>query len=231
VSQCSYEYTPDNDEKRIEAMFMNWLSVSKKTDKLSKQIDELQREFYTMQIKRCFKINEKGEPYSFNFMIETIGVLSVDYIVQRACQVGENMCDRYANLANGDLPTEITITSSDSRIIGYDFLIRGHDHTLGNLLQTWLVENHIEGTAEPKITYAGYSIPHPLRDEMVLRIGVEDGEEIKARRAFAEAARGCSRMFSEMLIAWKKATTGNLGSSPTISTTKNLIRKSQLQKK
>jgi DNA-directed RNA polymerase subunit L len=223
VSQCSYEYTPDTDERRIEEMFVNWLTVSKKIgniDRTSNRFQELQREFNTMQVKRCFKINEKGEPFSFDFVIETVGVLSVEYIVQRACEVGENMCNRYANLYNGDLPSEITITSSDSRIIGYDFLVRGHDHTLGNLLQTWLVENHIEGTAEPRVTYAGYSIPHPLRDEMVLRIGVEDGEETTARRAFAEAAKGCAKMFSGMLGAWKTA----LGAEQPVKVSSKLIR-------
>ena len=208
VSQCSYEYSLDTNPERIEEMFLNWLVVSKKytdTDKASKRYQELQREFNTMQIKRCFKVNEKGEPYSFDFTIETIGVLSIDYIVERACEVGENMCSRFINIYTSDLPAEITITPSDSRLIGYDFLVRGQDHTLGNLLQTWLVENHIEGSSLPKITYAGYCIPHPLRDEMVLRIGVEDGGEATARKAFAEAAKGCAEMFRAMRVAWRSA--------------------------
>jgi DNA-directed RNA polymerase subunit L/DNA-directed RNA polymerase alpha subunit len=202
VSQCSYEYTLDNDPIRIDQMFQNWLEVSKKIsgklDKESERYKVLKREFDTMQIKRCYKINEKGEPFSFDFTIETVGVLDVSYIITHACEVGENMCSRYVNLDKGDLPSEISISSSDSRIVGYDFLFRGHDHTLGNLLQTWLVEHHIEGTASPKITYAGYKVPHPLRDEMVLRIGVEDGEESTARLAVAEAAKGCVNLFQTM---------------------------------
>ena len=211
VSQCSYEYTLDTNPVRQETMFTQWLASAKKIGALEQGSDrykELKREFNTMQIKRCFQINEKGEPYSFDFTIETVGCLTVPYIVKRACEVGENMCSRYVNLQQGDVPPEITITSSDSRIIGYDFLVRGHDHTLGNLLQTWLVENHIEGTAEPKITYAGYCVPHPLRDEMVLRIGVEDGEITTARKAFAEAAKGCVQLFQNLRQAWRAAILG-----------------------
>jgi DNA-directed RNA polymerase subunit L len=211
VSQCSYEYTLDTNSVRQEEMFTQWLTSAKKIGALEKDSErykELKREFNTMQIKRCFQINEKGEPYSFDFTIETVGCLSVPYIVKRACEVGENMCSRYVNLQQGDVPPEITISSSDSRIIGYDFLVRGHDHTLGNLLQTWLVENHIEGTAEPKITYAGYCVPHPLRDEMVLRIGVEDGEITTARKAFAEAAKGCVQLFQNLRQAWRTALLG-----------------------
>jgi DNA-directed RNA polymerase subunit L len=189
-------------------MFQKWLLDAKKAsniDKASERYAELKREFNTMQIKRCYKVNEKGEPYSFDFIIESVGVLPVSYIVERACEVGENMCNRYANLHRGDLPAEITVTTANTRMIGYDFLVRGHDHTLGNLLQTWLVENHIEGSANPKITYAGYSVPHPLRDEMVLRIGVEDGDEATARLAFAEAAKGCVGMFQSLRAAWKSS--------------------------
>jgi len=209
VSQCSYEYTPDTDPRRIEEMFLSWLNTAKKAsgvEKGSERYNELRREFNTMQIKRCYKINEKDEPDSFNFTVETAGVLPVPYIVERACEVGENMCSRYVNIHRGELPAEITISSADSRIIGYDFLIRGHDHTLGNLLQTWLVENHIQGDATPKVTYAGYSVPHPLRDEMLLRIGVEDGEEATARQALAEAAKGCVDMFQKLRAAWRVST-------------------------
>ena len=217
VSQCSYEYTVDSDPARIEEMFQNWLNVTKKAggiEKGSEKHNELRREFNTMQIKHCYKVNDKKEPYSFDFTIETIGVLPIQYIVERACEVGENMCSRYVNIHQGELE-EVTISSSDSRIIGYDFLFRGHDHTLGNLLQTWLIEDNIEGTSTPKITYAGYSVPHPLRDEMLLRIGVEDGEESTARKAVAEAAKGCVDIFQKIRAEWR-IINGNVPSIPKI---------------
>jgi DNA-directed RNA polymerase subunit L/DNA-directed RNA polymerase alpha subunit len=227
VSQCSYEYTPDENPQRIEEMFQNWLNIAKKAgsiEKGSERYNELRREFNTMAIKRCFKVNDKNEPFSFDFTVETAGVLSVPYIVERACEVGENMCSRYVNIYRGELPAEMTVSSADSRIIGYDFLIRGHDHTLGNLLQTWLVQNHIEGDINPKITYAGYSVPHPLRDEMVLRIGVEDGEEATARLALAEAAKGCVDMFQKLRAAWR-VTTGTVPTFPSETATKVVRRK------
>ncbi len=208
VSQCSYEYTPDSNPQRIQEMFSTWLNVAKKAggvDKGSERYNELLREFNTMQVKRCYKVDDKNEPFSYDFTVETAGVLPVNYIVERACEVGENMCSRYVNINQGQLPSEMTISAADSRIIGFDFLIRGHDHTLGNLLQTWLVENHIQGEATPKITFAGYSVPHPLRDEMVLRIGVEDGEEATARQALAAAARGCAEMFQKLRASWRAA--------------------------
>jgi DNA-directed RNA polymerase subunit L len=107
------------------------------------------------------------------------------------------------NLDKGDLPDDISLSTADSRVIGYDFLFRGHDHTLGNLFQTWMVENLIE-TANPSITYVGYSVPHPLRDEMILRVGVEDGKESTARGAVASAAKGCQELFRNLRTEWRK---------------------------
>jgi DNA-directed RNA polymerase subunit L/DNA-directed RNA polymerase alpha subunit len=208
VSQCSYEYTLSDDEDRRQTMFLQWLDTAKKAsgvDLESERGKELIREFETMQIKRCFKINDKGEPDSFDFTIESAGVLPVSYIVDRACAVGEQMCSQYMHLHMGDLPDDVIVSTSDSRMIGYDFLFQKHDHTLGNLLQTWLVEHHIEGDEEPKVTYAGYAVPHPLRDEMVLRIGVADRSELTARLAIATAAKGCVTMFKNLRAKWREA--------------------------
>jgi len=208
VSQCSYEYTVDTDEKRMDEMFDKWLQDAKKVgaiDKASDRYHQLRREYNTMQSKRCFKVNEKGEPYSFDFTIETAGVLGIKYIVNRACEVGENMCAPYLHMEKGQLPPNVSITNSSSRILGFDFLIKEQDHTLGNLVQTWLVENIIEGDKSPKISYAGYSIPHPLRDEMLLRIGVKDGKEQTARLALQTAADGCRQMFKELRATWNNA--------------------------
>ena len=59
---------------------------------------------------------KKGNQFSFDFTVETAGVLSVPYIVERACEVGENMCSRYVNIHRGELPDEITVISAaDSR--------------------------------------------------------------------------------------------------------------------
>ncbi len=209
VSQCTYEYTPDDDPQRIQALMEHWLVHTKKAggvERGSERFAALEREYRTMEIKRCYKINATGEPYSYDFTIESVGVLTPQYIVKRACEVGENMCSRYVNLQTGALPAEITIRHADCRMVGYDFLFRGHDHTLGNLLQTWLVEHHVQGQAAPKITYAGFSVPHPLRDEMVIRIGVEDGKESTARAAIAAAARGCVGLFQAMRQAWAAST-------------------------
>ena len=216
TSQCSYVYTRNEDPETVDTFFAKWLMEAKKMNLESLEKDDpaklknLRTEFNTMEIARVYLKDEKGEPYSYDMTVESVGVLDVPYIVKRACEVGEAMVGKYANLDSSTevLTDDMVVIPTKSRIIGFDFLIRNHDHTLGNLLQTWLSEKHIdvaEGSNLTKISYVGYEIPHPLRDELVIRIGVASGKRGDAMAAFAQACRGCADMFRKLKEAWVKA--------------------------
>jgi DNA-directed RNA polymerase subunit D len=198
TTQCSYGYTRNMDPVAVKAAFDDWVRQNKKIDPVTLETDPvrkapLEREFSTLEINRCYLRDEEGEPYSFDFVVESVGVLSPEYIVGRACEVGAELCKKYAA---PDLGAEVVVQRADSRILGYDFFFQRQDHTLGHLIQAWLDENLV-GRGE--VTFAGYDIPHPLRDEMVIRIGVADGEEATARRAITAAMTSCASMFE----AWK----------------------------
>jgi DNA-directed RNA polymerase subunit L len=160
-----------------------------------------------MEVERCFLVNEKNEPYSFDFTVESKGTLPVKYIVGRALEKIQQKCMRYASVDRGDLPENMRIQPADARMKGFNIIIQGEDHTLGNLLQTWMDENMID---KEEITYVGYKLPHPLRDEMVFRIGVEDGQEITARAMFARAARACATMFGKWKEDWATVSSGSV---------------------
>jgi len=208
VSQCSYIYSLDDDAEKIKQYFKKWLNNQKKVNVDTASEDVLkvyEREFNTMEIQRCFKVNDKNEPYSFNFTIETVGILNVPYIVSRACDVIHDMCNKYATINYGDLPKEVTIQPADGRIIGYDVVFTGQDHTLGNLFQTWIVDNMIEKKHESgiNVTYAGYKVPHPLYDEMYVRIAVEGGNEETIREVLSIASKGCMEIFANLKRNWE----------------------------
>lgn len=205
--QVTYGYTLDTNTERRKAYFEKWLVTHKNVDPASLAQDEarfkiLDAEFKTMQIQRIYKVNEQGDPNSFDFQIETIGTMPPRAIIERALIGLVKMCEPFTGLESGDLPSRITVTPSDAQLPGFDFLIQGEDHTFGNMIQTWLVDNHVDGDSMPRISFAGYKIPHPLKDEMLLRIGVEDGNELTARAAIAAAAKGCRAMFQEWLRMW-----------------------------
>ena len=183
----------------------NWLQTFKKIavsqwetmDAAAK--DALVREFNTLGAKRCYLVNERGEPYSFDFTVESAGVLNPLYIVKRACEAGAALCDRFGDQGDETLPDDVLVQPTQKRLLGFDFIFQRQDHTLGNLLQTWLDQNLVENG---EVTFAGYNIPHPLRDEMVITIGVADGQEATARRVLKEAARACAQMFRSWASQW-----------------------------
>jgi DNA-directed RNA polymerase subunit L len=206
--QASYGYTLDKNSERRKAYFEKWLITHKNVEPASLEQDEarfkiLDTEFKTMQIQRIYKVDEKGDPNSFDFQVETIGTIPPRAVVERALQGLIKVCEPFVGLDSGDLPDTISVVPSDAQLPGFDFLIQGEDHTFGNMIQTWLVDNHVDGDAMPRISFAGYKIPHPLKDEMLLRIGVDDGNEMTARAAIAVASRGCRAMFQEWLRLWQ----------------------------
>jgi DNA-directed RNA polymerase subunit D len=207
VSLCTYRYTLDKDPVRQKEFFEKWLTNHKKVvpaelESNATRKAELEREFRTMEVQRCFLVDEGGEPFSFDFLLESVGVLSPMYIVARALQTLQEKCMKYGSVDTGDLPETVRVGPADARMKGFDFLFAGEDHTLGNLLQTWMDSNLLETGTGTQITYVGYKIPHPLKDEMLLRVGVEDGKELTARQAVAEAARGCLAMFKGWEQSW-----------------------------
>jgi DNA-directed RNA polymerase subunit L len=208
VSQCSYIYSRDTSPDKLRGVYEKWLINHKKVMPESLKEDPeraaiLEREFNTMEVAKVYLTDEKGEPFSFDFTVETVGILSVPYIIQRACEVGEQLCLKYANIGDKSMDT-VYIQPADTRIRGFDILFQGEDHTLGNLFQTWIDQNLV---GKGVVTFAGYKIPHPLRDEMLLRIGVEDGKESSARTAIAQAARACAGMFRSWRENWQQAIT------------------------
>jgi DNA-directed RNA polymerase subunit L len=210
VAQCSYEYTADNDEARQNEMFNTWLANSKKVPDSTKispeRLGELRRQFDCLEVQRCYLMNEKGEPYDFTFHLESVGVFSVPTIIHRALKSCEDLVTPYTSM-DTDLPDSVTFSVPANRMtVGgtFEFLFKNEDHTLGNLLQTYLIERHIESTELPRITYAGYKIPHPLKAEMALIVTPIDGDPLTARKAIANVCKFLKLYFADVGDAWAK---------------------------
>jgi DNA-directed RNA polymerase subunit L len=152
--------------------------------------------------------------------------------MKRACDVGAHLFSRYASISEGILPNDLILSASDADIVGYDFLFKGQDHTLGNMLQTWISDNIMDKSGsfdasqkDARITYVGYSVPHPLRDEMILRIGVApyDNKAI-AIAALKNAAHACSTIFTNLRAIWDEAEGGSMVSRLSARRANNVLR-------
>jgi DNA-directed RNA polymerase subunit L/DNA-directed RNA polymerase alpha subunit len=204
TSRCAYGYSKDDSPEAKKEIMTLWLNKHKKINPTELESNptrkaELEREFETMEVQRCYKKDERGEPYSFDFIVESVGVLPPSYIVARAIELIKLKVLKYASIDSGDLPDTVKVRPADARMKGFDFIFQKEDHTLGNLLQTWMEQNLMD---TEQISFVGYKVPHPLRDEMLLRVGVDSGKDTDARAAVAKAARECAQMFSNWSASW-----------------------------
>jgi DNA-directed RNA polymerase subunit L/DNA-directed RNA polymerase alpha subunit len=207
TSQASYGYTRDEDPARIKELWVTWLREQKKVDPVDLNKDEkrkgmLEREFRSLEIYRCYKEDADGEPFSYDFVVETLGTMDIQTIVYQALLSTAQLAEKYAALDRGELPVNVEIRPADAQMKGFDVWFRGEEHTLGNMLQTWIDDNKIMPINSGGVFFIGYKVPHPLREEMVLRIGLDDESEQTARLTIAEAAKGCAEMFRQWAQDW-----------------------------
>jgi DNA-directed RNA polymerase subunit L len=221
VSRATYSYTriePDvtdpvamRENSEIQKAYTDWdgkkdktlESLKTATDADSKKKEAaLWNEFITTPIQRYFLKDEAtGEPNSFDFVIESVmSALKPEVIVQRALKAGVEICKRYES--GGPGWAGVKVQFADTRFYAFDFYFQKEDHTLGNLIQTYIEQNLMD-IGEKGITFIGYDIPHPLRDEMVIRLGlVKDTPQDAAVVILEEAMAACRQMFEALLTQW-----------------------------
>jgi len=219
VSVCAYGYTLDPSPEKIQAVKTKWLRNTKKIyvrEGMPKEEQEkldpkavkwedmdgdkqaaLTREFNTMEIARCYKMDERGEPNDFTFTIESVGIQPIPAIVQAGLAALEAIAKQYSNM-DTTMADNVTLTMGDARFPCVDVHFKDEGHTLGNLLETLLIDDHVAGTVEPHVTYAGYKVPHPLRKEMFVRIGFPEGDsEVQQQTARSVIAVVCRKIIQE----------------------------------
>ena len=226
VAACAYGYTRDPSPDHELAVKKAWLKNTKKIyvtdgmareqimalgDKIIKWEDldgekqgALNREFQTMEVQRCYLMDEKGEPNDFTFVLESVGIQPIPAIVQSGIAACEALVSRYQDL-DATVPDNVQIQVADTRFPAIDIIFQRESHTLGNLLETYFVMNHIAGKEEPRLTYAAYKVPHPLKAEMFVRIGCAGDVEIQkqtARSVISIVCRKLKEEFRALQASW-----------------------------
>lgn len=161
-----------------------------------------------MAIQRCFVVDEKGQPNSFTFTVESVGVRPVQDIVMEGIRSVIQLVAPYTDIATPVGDIGLTLQPANARMTGVDVFFEGQEHTLGNLLQTFITELYLEDESpDSPITYVGYKVPHPLHRRMFLRIGVRDGAggDMNAigRQVISAAAQRAQVVFQELGRSWE----------------------------
>lgn len=220
VAQATFQNTLDDDPVRREQFFHEWLDAYKKIKDPSVLAQDAlaahRKEWETMAIQRCFLIGPDGEPNSFDFTVESVGIRPVPDIVAEAIKAVVDLVTPYTNTDVPLVDLGITTQPLDSRMNGVALHFDGQEHTLGNLLQTLITEMYLDsGAPDSPITYAGYKIRHPLYRVMTLKLGIREGvagdPAAVARQVIANAAGKARQIFEELGRAWAAMIGGEVG--------------------
>ena len=123
------------------------------------------KQFNTIDKFRLFSKNEFYEPNKFKFSLESESGLSPLYIFTKALQILIDKVDALLEF-NSD---KIKISKSELNDI-HNILIHEETHTIGNLLQSLIFNEYCRD--KKKIKYIGYNVPHPLENDLLLKISL-----------------------------------------------------------
>jgi DNA-directed RNA polymerase subunit L len=201
---------------RRERFFAEWLAEYKKiadpTTIAPEVIENHRAEWNTMASQRCFMIDEKGEPNSFDFTVESVGMRPVADIVAEGIRAVVELLRPYTDEAGAGLTTQPV----DSRMNGVDVVIEGQEHTLGALLQSFITDIYLEaGAPDSPITFAGYKVKHPLHRSVMIRLGIREGlaGDAVAKQVIAAAASKALALFEELGRSWASGAPSGSGAS------------------
>jgi DNA-directed RNA polymerase II subunit RPB3 len=196
VSLCCFENVVDTSsaEEGLKAFISKY-----QHDSLSK--GELERRFNTLQIQRFFKKNKYGEPNTFRFKLETECRMSCEYIVEKALQILiEKLSKLGKKLTDND---SIEITEENNICV---FNIKNEDHTLGNLIQAMFYNLFIRDVEKPVLEYVGYYKPHPLQDNIIIKMKL--GEGMGASEFMSMGIKKIVEYIGAIVMEWQSAVSG-----------------------
>jgi DNA-directed RNA polymerase I and III subunit RPAC1 len=188
TSLCTYYNIVD--DKLAEKGLEEYIKEHKNSD-----LDEpeLRARFNTLEIYRFYKRNKYLEPNSFRFELETECGLNCSYIFKTAIEV---LIEKLKNFIS-NIEELNTITVSQSQGMTY-FTINGEDHTLGNIIQAMLYNIYIRDTDDNELSYIGYFKPHPLEDNIVIKVKAEK----EAPKLVQQGTRKIIEKLDDMLKEW-----------------------------
>ena len=145
----------------------------KKVDEITKEMNENEKKtFLTQDVERIYKKNDLGEPYAYQFQIESVGF----YDVKNILLLGINSLKERLNNLKIELRNKkskkITFLDNDENPDFFEFLIDHENETIGNLLSTYI-------TYDNNVFYCGYVIEHPLKNNIILKIKLKTNNNLE----------------------------------------------------
>lgn len=147
-----------------------------KNDGDSKSV--LENRFNITEAYRNFHQDSHGRPNKFEFFIESYNILPPLVVLHLATQILEQKLKKLSSHIQTSNYNEVDIYPSETDMHSFDILINSETHTIGALLQSYIIQYFME--IKNIVSYVGYTKPHPLKDNILLRIALVEEQNNKS---------------------------------------------------
>lgn len=176
VSLCSYINTPDTI--KANDMWIEKEQILKQKKESKEEIEYAKKNWFLLDAKRIF-IED-----SYEFSIQTIGVLPNEVIFKMACGI---LVDHLKELGDKFEADSILINKPVSTTENeYEIILEGIDHTIGKVLEYILYE--IYYTERQLITLCGFYKKHPHDNFSVIRMALAQPMDKEILREYCSTA-------------------------------------------
>jgi DNA-directed RNA polymerase subunit L len=163
VSCCTYFNTPDKVAQKDG--WQQKLGAMTEEEKDPETLTLKEMDYYNHDAKRLF-IKD-----SFDFKIETIGVISNYDLCLRGCQI---LIEKLLNIKDMAFDKTLTVTKAASTIENcFEILLDGYGYTIGKVIEYILHRDLYAGSkggTGSRVTYVGFRKSHPHDSSSFIRI-------------------------------------------------------------
>lgn len=216
ASTCTYSYTIDKEKANSV-----WKGIQTKMIKEGVKEEDIEFEeknWYLLEGKRHFIEN------SFDFIIESVGVISNIELLIRACNIMINKLNIFiSGIMISDMESEVEKLNepkSGSVIIrpsettlenSFDITLVNEDYTIGKVIEYYLYDTHYFG--DKTLSFCGFRKNHPHDKNSVIRLGYHKNVEPSVVVGYLEeAGQNAITAYKEILSQLTSEESGeNLG--------------------
>jgi DNA-directed RNA polymerase subunit L len=165
---CSYGCTPDEEKIQQELAIrkQQWKDQGKNDKEVKFEADN----WLLLEAMRYVK------KYSFDFIIQSIGIYDNVDIVAKACNI---LIDKYTKLLSLVETDEVSIEPSHTTLENcYDIILENEDYTIGNILNYEIYSVFYMDLKH--LTYVGFKKLHPHDNHSILRMAFSRQEDGKS---------------------------------------------------
>lgn len=203
ASTCTYSYTIDKEKANSV-----WKGIQTKMIKEGVKEEDIEFEeknWYLLEGKRHFIEN------SFDFIIESVGVISNIELLIRACNIMINKLNIFISgimisdmeseveKLNEPKPGSVIIRPSETTLENsFDITLVNEDYTIGKVIEYYLYDTHYFG--DKTLSFCGFRKNHPHDKNSVIRLGYhKDVEPSVVVGYLEEAGQNAITAYKEIL--------------------------------